>query len=197
MDQRIYTRITQGLQRDRHLSAWTRIAKGGRLFADIARAKLMLRNCTRVGPGTRVDGRVFVENLGQIILGSELCVRAGSLPVELMTGNGGKIEIGDRVWLNFGCVVAARASVKIGTGVMIGQHCIISDVEVPERVLVADATDDARPITIGDNAWLAGRVTVMPGVTIGENAVITAGSIVATDIPAHVVAGGNPARVIR
>jgi len=197
MDQRIYIRIKQGLQRDRHLSTWARIAKGARLFADIGRAKLMLRNCDSVGPGTRVEGQVLVENLGQIVLGSELCVRAGSLPIELLTGSDGQIEIGDRVWLNFGCVVAAKGSVRIGSGVMIGQHCIISDVEVPESVLIADETGDARPISIGNNVWLAGRVTVMPGVTIGENAVITAGSIVASDVPADVVAGGNPARVIR
>ena len=53
------------------------------------------------------------------------------------------------------------------------------------------------PITIGDNVWLGGNVVVTPGVTIGENTVIGAGSVVAKDIPANVVAVGNPCRVVR
>ncbi len=53
------------------------------------------------------------------------------------------------------------------------------------------------PITIGDNVWLGGNVVVTPGVTIGENTVIGAGSVVAKDIPANVVAAGNPCRVVR
>ena len=53
------------------------------------------------------------------------------------------------------------------------------------------------PITIGDNVWLGGNVVVTPGVTIGENTVIAAGSVVVKDIPANVVAAGNPCRVVR
>ncbi len=53
------------------------------------------------------------------------------------------------------------------------------------------------PITIGDNVWLGGNVVVTPGVTIGENTVIGAGSVVVKDIPANVVAAGNPCRVVR
>jgi maltose O-acetyltransferase len=55
----------------------------------------------------------------------------------------------------------------------------------------------ARPITIGDNVWVGGGVIVCPGVTIGDNSVIGAGSVVTRDIPANVVAVGNPARVLR
>lgn len=53
------------------------------------------------------------------------------------------------------------------------------------------------PITIGDNVWLGGNVVVTPGVTIGENSVIGAGSVVVKDIPANVVAAGNPCKVVR
>ena len=55
----------------------------------------------------------------------------------------------------------------------------------------------AEPITIGDNVWLGGGVIVLPGVTIGENTVVGAGAVVSKDLPAGVVAVGNPARVIR
>ncbi|SET47480.1 Maltose acetyltransferase [Geodermatophilus poikilotrophus] len=55
----------------------------------------------------------------------------------------------------------------------------------------------AEPITIGDDVWLGGGVVVLPGVTIGENAVVGAGAVVTRDLPADVVAAGNPARVVR
>ncbi len=57
--------------------------------------------------------------------------------------------------------------------------------------------ESAEPITIGDNVWLGGGVIVCPGVTIGENTVVGAGAVVTRDLPANVVAVGNPARVIR
>jgi acyl-[acyl carrier protein]--UDP-N-acetylglucosamine O-acyltransferase len=103
---------------------------------------------------------------------------------------GASATIGDGVWINFGTVIASKKEVKIGRSVMIGQHCIVSDVEVPEMAVNARSSD-AKPIEIGDGAWLAGRVTVRPGVKIGEGAVITAGSVGATDIPARVVAGAS------
>jgi maltose O-acetyltransferase len=55
----------------------------------------------------------------------------------------------------------------------------------------------ARPITVGNNVWLGGGVIILPGVSIGENTVVGAGAVVAKDLPANVVAVGNPARVIR
>jgi maltose O-acetyltransferase len=60
-----------------------------------------------------------------------------------------------------------------------------------------DKLEAARPITIGDNVWLGGGVIVLPGVTIGDNAVVGAGAVVTLDLPANVVAVGNPARVIQ
>jgi FkbH-like protein len=137
-----------------------------------------------------------VDNQGSIVIGGGLSVTSAFVPVELVAGQDGRIEIGDDVWINFGTVIAARQLVKIGHGARIGQHCILSDVDIPEMALEPGWTD-ARPIEIGDHAWLAGRVTVRPGVKIGERAVVMAGSIVETDIPPRVMAGGIPARVLR
>lgn len=60
-----------------------------------------------------------------------------------------------------------------------------------------DKLEAARPITIGDNVWIGGGAVVLPGVTIGDNSVIGAGAVVTKDVPANVVAVGNPARVVR
>src|SRR6185436_17530708 len=105
-----------------------------------------------------------------------------------------RIEIGESVWVNFGAVVDARSLVQIGDRSMVGQYSIVADTEVPEA---EGALADAAPIRIGRDVWIAGRVTVLPGARIGDGAVITAGSVVAGEIPAGVVAGGIPARVLR
>jgi maltose O-acetyltransferase len=66
-----------------------------------------------------------------------------------------------------------------------------------DPVMRRDKLEAAEPITIGDNVWLGGGVIVGPGVTIGDNTVVGAGSVVVKDLPANVVAVGNPARVVR
>src|SRR5262249_46434370 len=119
-------------------------------------------------------------------------------PLELVTGPAGAIEIADGVYINYGTLVSAQKLVKIGRNVMVGNYSIISDTEIPG----IDEPDGrpataARAVDIGDGAWLAARVTVLPGARIGANAIIAAGSVVAGDIPAGAVAGGIPARVLR
>ncbi len=138
-------------------------------------------------------GRLQVENLGIIEIGDHLNVNSTWVPVELHAGPLGRIDVGHDVLINFGTVIAAAKSVSIGSGTMIGPHCIISDVEIPEAA-VSLAPTLAKPIAIGQGAWLAGRVTVRPGVKIGDGAVVVAGSIVETDVPAGAMASGIPAR---
>jgi len=195
-EERLFSKIVRGISRHQDLSAGEKLKKGLNLVTETARARVLLRSCNAVGAGARVVGRVRVDNRGSIAIGDGLVMISKFLPIELVAGSGAKIELGDHVWINFGSVVAAKQLVKIGHRVMIGQHCIISDVDIPE--MAADPRPyEAKPVEIGDDAWLAGRVTVRPGVRIGEGAVITAGSIVETDIPPRVVAGGIPARVLR
>ncbi|MDW3214139.1 MAG: DapH/DapD/GlmU-related protein [Ilumatobacteraceae bacterium] len=118
--------------------------------------------------------------------------------LELVAERGGRLEIGARSLVNFGCSIVALERVTIGERCLIGPHCMIMDTAFhhiePDRRL---APPIAAPITIGDNVWLGARVVVFPGVTIGENSVIGIGSIVTNDIPANSVAVGSPARVVR
>lgn len=111
---------------------------------------------------------------------------------------GYNIEIGDNFFANYNFVVLDVGKVKIG-----------NDVQIAPNVSIYTAGHPIHPdsrrsgyeygidITIGDNVWLGGNVCIMPGVTIGENAVIGAGSVVTKDIPANVVAVGNPCRVVK
>nr|BFE77129.1 hypothetical protein GCM10020092_104300 [Actinoplanes digitatis] len=90
------------------------------------------------------------------------------------------------------------ATVTIGDDVNIGPNVqLLTPTHPVEAGPRRDKWEAALPITIGDNVWLGGGVIVLPGVTIGENTVVGAGSVVTRDLPANVVAVGNPARVVR
>jgi HAD superfamily phosphatase (TIGR01681 family) len=173
-----------------------RFRKGITRIVGVANAQWSLWRCTSVGSGAHVRGRMRLENRGSVVIGKRFSVVSRWVPTELLSGERGRIEIGDAVWINFGVVIAANERVKIGDRVMIGQHCIVSDTDFPD-VPAGEVSPPGRAIEIGDDVWLAGRVTVRPGVRIGPGSIIIAGSIVAKDIPAYVVAGGIPARPLR
>jgi len=188
-------RIRRGWARDSNLSLARRILKGAQFGAQLLRGRTALKDCDRVGVNARVAGRMKVENHGSIHIGDHVNINSSWVPTELIAGHEGRIDIGDDVLINFGTVIAAGSAVTIGSGSMIGPHCIISDVDIPEAAAEL-AADDAKPIVIGKDVWLAGRVTVRPGVTIGNGAVVVAGSIVETDIPENAMAIGIPARLL-
>ncbi len=111
---------------------------------------------------------------------------------------GENISIGARCFINFNLTALDVAPITIGDDCQIGPNVQlltpIHPLSPEERRAKLEA---ARPIVIEDNVWLGGGVIVCPGVRIGENSVIGAGSVVTRDIPANVVAVGNPARVIK
>jgi acetyltransferase-like isoleucine patch superfamily enzyme len=188
-------RIWRSWNRDSHLTLSRRIRKGIKFFSQLLRARSELKDCNRVGINARVAGRLRVNNRGSIVIGDHFNVNSSWIPIELASGPVGRIQIGDDVMINFGTMIAASSSVSIGSGSMIGPHCIISDVDIPEAVAEFGPVT-ALPIEIGKDVWLAGRVTIRPGVKIGDGAVVVAGSIVEFDIPPHFMASGIPARLL-
>lgn len=189
---KLLSKISSSLARDRALPLGERVAKGARYVVGTTLAPIRLRDCDTVGPRARAIGRPRVRNEGRITIGCDFVCNSSFAPVDLATAAGGEIAIGDGVALNFGVSIFAAARVDVGRGASVGPYCVISDTEGAE-----EGDGQARPVTIGEGVWLAGRVTVQSGVTIGAGSVITAGSVVAQDIPPGVVAGGIPARVLR
>ena len=99
---------------------------------------------------------------------------------------------------NHNCVILDCAKVTFGDNVFVGPNCCFATAEHPlDETERNRGLETARPIQVGNSVWFGAGVTVLPGVTIGDNVVIGAGSIVTKDIPSHVIAVGNPARVIR
>ena len=115
-----------------------------------------------------------------------------------MVDYGYNIEIGEGSFFNHNIYLMDCAKIVFGKKCFIGPNCgfytALHPLEVEERNA---GLEIAKPIEIGDNVWIGADVTILPGVNIGKNSVVGAKSLVTKDIPANVVAFGNPCRVIR
>ena len=111
---------------------------------------------------------------------------------------GRNLRLGAKVYFNFNCVVLDVAPVTIGANCLFGPavqvYTALHPLSAAER---RAGLESGRPVVIGDDVWVGGAAVICPGVTIGDGAVIGAGSVVTRDIPAGVFAAGNPCRVIR
>lgn len=114
------------------------------------------------------------------------------------TDYGSNCSIGAGTYINHGAYLMDCAKITLGEHCFIGPNCGIYTAIHPMLPQERNSgLELCKPITLGDNVWLGGNVTILPGVTIGEDTVIGAGSVVARDIPAGVVAVGNPCKVLR
>lgn len=126
----------------------------------------------------------------------------------LYCDHGENIFIGNNVVIGMNCTFVDNQEIRIGNQVMIASNVQIytaSHPVLPKERLVPDWKERettffrtyARPVVIRDNAWIGGGCIILPGVTVGENSVVGAGSVVTRDVPDNCVAAGNPCRVIR
>lgn len=166
--------------------------------AAVLRARYYLRSAEAIGPRVRLWGRPFVKNEGRLLIGDRVRLASTISMLELSIGASGLLEIGDRVLINHGCSIGATQLVRIAERCNIGSQSILIDNAFHE--LDPDRRDEQpapAPVILEANVWLAARVIVLPGVTIGRNSVVGAGSVVTRDIPPDVLAAGIPAKVIR
>lgn len=168
------------------------IADDAELAADSRRAISLADRYTRLwpqDPDTAVA--LLAELLGEIGEGTEI-------RPPLYVDYGKYISIGARTFINYNFTALDVAPISIGDDVQIGPNVQLL---TPTHPLAPgprrDKLEAARPITIGNNVWLGGGVVVLPGISIGANTVVGAGAVVTRDLPANVVAVGNPARIVR
>src|SRR3954449_10169162 len=110
---------------------------------------------------------------------------------------GSNIELGERVFFNFNCVVLDVCAVRIGDYTMFGPAVQIYTPLHPLDAALRRKQEYGKPVEIGSDVWVGGGALILPGVRIGSGAVIGAGSVVTRDLPGGVFAAGNPCRVIR
>ncbi|MFB6394974.1 sugar O-acetyltransferase [Polymorphospora lycopeni] len=162
-------------------------------LAELLHRAAELTEAYNATPARRSDEqrRLLTELLGEI--GEETVIRP-----PLRVDYGRHIRIGARCFANFGLVALDVAAITIGDDVQIGANVqLLTPTHPVEPTPRREKWEAAKPITIGDNAWLGSGAIVLPGVTIGANTVVGAGAVVTRDLPANVVAVGNPARVVR
>ncbi|GAA2943895.1 sugar O-acetyltransferase [Streptomyces erythrogriseus] len=134
---------------------------------------------------------VLTELLGSV--GEDVEIRP-----PLFVDYGSNITVGARTFVNYHLTALDVAAITIGEDCQIGPNVqLLTPTHPVEPQPRRDKLEAARPITIGDNVWIGGGAIVCPGVTIGDNSVIGAGAVVTKDVPANVVAVGNPARPVR
>jgi maltose O-acetyltransferase len=162
------------------------------LVAESARARELLARFNGAPAATAgPQRRILEELLGGLGAGSEI-------RPPFVCDYGYQIRIGARTFANFGLVALDVASITIGDDVQIGPNVqLLTPTHPVDAGLRRAKWEAAEPITIGSNVWLGGGVIVLPGVSIGENTVVGAGAVVTRDLPAGVVAMGNPARITR
>lgn len=112
------------------------------------------------------------------------------------TDCGKNIHVGKNVFINSGCRFQDQGGIFIGDEVLIGHNVVLA-------TLNHDSNPQKRgdmypaPILIGNNVWIGAQATVLPGITIGDGAIVAAGAVVTRDVPANVIVGGVPAKIIK
>ena len=136
--------------------------------------------------------------MGRMTIGYKARFDSVAAPIELVTETGALLEIEERVFINFGCNIAATKLIRIGAYSLLGPYCMLMDNSYhriePERRL---ERPESEAIILEPNVWLGARTIVLPGVTIGEGACVGAGSVVTKDVPPRTFVAGVPARTIR
>jgi maltose O-acetyltransferase len=154
--------------------------------------RVKIREYNMLEPGDRGRRNDLIrEILGKT--GKELFIE-----VPFRCDYGYNIEVGENFYANFNLVILDVAKVKIGDNVMMAPNVAIYTAGHPVHPVSRNSGYEyGIPITIGNNVWIGGNVVINPGVNIGDNVIIGAGSVVTKDIPANMIAVGNPCRSVK
>ena len=181
-----------GEQRDRMLAGEWYLPDDEQLAAEAMRRAELCERYNATGARTPAERhKILAELIGS--LGERVRVRP---PFHCDFGT--YITLGDNVFVNFGGVFLDTAPITVGADTQIGPNVqLLTPTHELDHDRRREGWEKGEPISVGANVWLGGGVIVCPGVTIGDNTVVGAGSVVTKDLPAGVLAVGNPARVIR
>lgn len=162
------------------------------LKAELLQAKELCHQYNNLPPADNVGRQAVLQRLlGHV--GERCCI----MP-PLWCDYGYNIEVGDDFFANYNLTILDGAKVQFGNHVFVGLGCGFLTAQHPIDAQRRNTGQEwAFPITVGDNVWIGAGVQVLPGVSIGHNSVVGAGSVVSRDVPPYTVVAGNPARPIR
>ncbi|WP_270841329.1 acyltransferase [Mediterraneibacter faecis] len=166
------------------------------------------RKHVECGKNIQIEGKLHIHGSGQIYIGDDVMIisspnvnpSAGGSSSHFSTGSKGRIIIGNRVGISH-LSMTAHQSIIIEDDVLIGSNCMIADTDfhsliASERGLRSESGAISKPILIKRHAFIGARSIILKGVTIGENSIIGAGSVVTHDVPNDEIWAGNPAKRI-
>ena len=180
-------------EKEKMLSRQPYSAEDMRLLAELNATKDVIHRYNALTPSATGERLAILKGLLGHIGDDEICINQ-----PFYCDYGKQISVGRHFFANFNFTVLDEAPVTIGDNCFIGPNVsIYTACHSTDPVERNSRKEWAEPVRIGDNVWLGGSVTILPGVTIGNNVTIGAGSVVTRDIPDDVVAVGNPCRVIR
>ena len=179
-------------QKERMLAGELYTADDPELVADAARAAAWLDRYNRASIATPKERHaLLVEGLGHAGCGA-------AIRPPFHCDYGYNIHLGEGAFLNFGCTVLDVVPVRIGASTQIGPGVQILTADHPrDPVQRGRMLEFGRRITIGRNVWIGGGALILPGITIGDDAIVGAGSVVTRDVSAAITVAGNPARLLR
>ncbi|MFN3712157.1 MAG: acyltransferase [Alcanivoracaceae bacterium] len=175
------------------------------LYKWLVLVPVMRAVCTDVGAGLRIERMPYIRGRGAIRIGVDVYL-SGKIGIGLSSRSAGvtpSLTIGNRTFIGHECSFNLRHAIHIGAECLLAGGIIIQDNDGHPIDAVARRADEPAPesavaaVNIGDGVWIGRRAIILKGVTIGENAIVGAGSVVVKDVPANAIVAGNPARLIR
>lgn len=164
---------------------------------------LMSGSFASFGRETVLQPPIRLHGQDRVSIGSGVFVGRGAWlqTIESEPGRRGTIVIGDDTSMAGNCTISAALSVEIGRAVSFARGVYVADhahsYSDPSKPILAQGITDIRPVAIGDGAWLGQNAVILPGVRIGQGAVVSANSVVSSDVPDYSVVAGIPARIVR
>lgn len=157
-----------------------------------------LKNAQKIGCEIELTGPVIIQNSGTVDIGNQVIFGSNwHKPIYISLSRlEAKLTIENNVFINYGTEISLVKEVFIGAYSMVSIDCLIYDTDW-HRMDGLESDVPVEPTRIGRGVWLGARVMVLKGVTIGDNTVVAANSVVTNDLPANILAGGSPARIIR
>ena len=168
-------------------------AEDMRLLRELNATKEVIHRYNALSPSQEEEKKAILKELLGHIGDDLICINQ-----PFYCDYGKQISVGKHFFANFNFTVLDEAPVTIGDNCFIGPNVsIYTACHSTDPVERNSRREWAEPVTIGDNVWIGGSVTILPGVTIGNNTTIGAGSVVTKNIPDNVVAVGNPCKVVK